>query len=187
MTRIAIAVTPTNAQLTYIMDLISAVEEPVECWAETTRSAITDGVKAGTFTKQHASRTIDSLRGMKRKPRPTAMNTGTQSSTAITRDGMYRNPSTGKIFKVQKAAHGSGKLYAKLLTMEEIEDGWKARFQYAPGMIRDLRPEWRMTLADAKEFGALYGTCLRCGATLTREESIDRAMGLVCAGKANWA
>lgn len=101
-------------------------------------------------------------------------------------DGMYRNPESGEIFRVQKAVHGSGNLYAKRLIAPAFEGG-KASFEYAPGAVRKLKPEWRMTLEEAKEYGALYGCCIRCCRTLTREESIERQMGPVCSSKNNWA
>lgn len=94
-------------------------------------------------------------------------------------DGMYILD--GVIFKVQHAVHGSGQQYAKRLTPNE--PGQRAEFVYAPGMVRKLRPEHRMTREQAKEWGALYGTCCRCGRVLTAEDSIDRMMGPVCAGK----
>lgn len=128
----------------------------------------------------------------------------------VEQDGMYRNPQTGEIYKVQwNRGSGDGRrLYAKLLTLVMIDNGLnvtratrfslandshmglqveKAEFNYAPGAMKFIRPEWRMTIEEAKQFGALYGTCIRCGRTLTLEESIERAMGSTCAKKANWA
>jgi len=105
--------------------------------------------------------------------------------------GMYRNPSTDEIFKVQVAVHGSGQLYAKRLERLDVPKTLKNgkvrthQFSYVPGAIRKLRSEWRMTLEQCQEFGALYGTCVRCGLTLTKEESIERRMGDTCFGKAS--
>lgn len=95
-------------------------------------------------------------------------------------DGMYLLD--GEIYKVQYAVHGSGKPYAKRLVPPATE-GERARFDYAPGMVRKLRPEHRMSLEQAREYGELYGVCVRCGAVLTKEKSIERAMGDTCAGK----
>lgn len=123
---------------------------------------------------------------------------------AVTQDGMYRNPQTGEIFKVQwNRGSGDGRrLYAKQLIMHVDGGRWTriplegflpkpeethAEFRYAPGAMRVIRPEWRMSMEEAKAFGALYGTCLRCGRDLTLEASIERAMGSTCAKKANWA
>lgn len=92
-------------------------------------------------------------------------------------DGMYRL--YDRIFKVQHAVNGSGRQYAKELVQHD--DGWE--FEYAAGMVHRLRPRHRMTLDQAKEFGALYGTCIRCGRTLTDEGSIQAGIGPICAGK----
>jgi hypothetical protein len=97
----------------------------------------------------------------------------------VTEDGMYRTPD-GTIWKVQRAVHGSGQLYAKRLT---VEPGQTGTFTYEPGAIRRLRPENRMTLEDAKAFGKLYGVCCRCGRTLTDERSIADGIGPDCAGR----
>jgi hypothetical protein len=40
-----------------------------------------------------------------------------------------------------------------------------------------------MSLEEAKAFGRLYGVCVRCGATLTDEQSIEAGIGPVCAGR----
>lgn len=95
-------------------------------------------------------------------------------------DGMYLLD--GEIYKVQHAVHGSGNQYAKRF-VPPVTEGERGTFDYAPGMVRQLRPEHRMTIDQAREYGALYGTCIRCGKVLTKEVSIERAMGDICAGK----
>lgn len=92
-------------------------------------------------------------------------------------EGMYRKGDV--IYKVQIAVHGNGRPYAKQL----VQDGENWSFEYAPGAVRTLRPEHRLTLEQAKEFGALYGTCCVCGRTLTNESSIEAGIGPVCASK----
>jgi len=94
--------------------------------------------------------------------------------------GMYRVNDT--IYKVQKAVHGSGRLYAKRLVPPD-EFGGKAEFVYEPGTIKMLVPADKMTLDEARAFGALYGTCCVCGRTLTDEKSIERGIGPVCEGR----
>lgn len=99
-------------------------------------------------------------------------------------EGMYRK--SGTIYKVQKAVHGSGQLYAKRLVETLTVDrkgNRKWRFEYAPGFVFELRPEHALTLDQAKEFGALYGSCCVCGKTLTDENSIAAGIGPVCASK----
>lgn len=95
-----------------------------------------------------------------------------------------------QIYKVQRAIHGSGHLYAKVLVKhgagDRLEDGWS--FERAYGAMKDLREKGEpLTLEEAKAFGKLYGVCCRCGITLTDEESIDAGMGPICAGKEGWA
>ena len=116
-----------------------------------------------------------------------------QPKGKLTQDGMYRDPASGRIWKVQfNRASGDGqRLYAKLLVIdiepEVAPDGkvittGKRHFDYAPGAMREIRPEWRMSLEEAKEFGALYGTCVY-GHPLTKEESIRKGIGPVCEEK----
>lgn len=90
-------------------------------------------------------------------------------------EGMYRKD--GVIYKVQRAVHSSGNLYAKQL----IQHGDDWRFEYAPGVIKKLTAEDKMSLDEAKAWGALYGTCCVCGRTLTDEDSIQAGIGPVCA------
>lgn len=93
--------------------------------------------------------------------------------------GIYQRD--GAIFKVQAAIHGSNHLYAKRLIVPE--GGGKGRFEYEKGAVSRLQPEDRLSLADAKAFGAIYGVCCVCGALLTNEDSIEAGIGPVCAGK----
>lgn len=93
----------------------------------------------------------------------------------VTEDGMYQRH--GVIYKVQKAVHGSGNLYAKRLDVDTKS------FVYAPGELRNLTSADRMTLEAAKEFGNLYGICCRCAAPLTDEQSIADGIGPICKGK----
>jgi len=80
------------------------------------------------------------------------------------------------VIKVVRARE-SGRPYAKRL--EEAT----GTFEYKPGLISIVRPEHRMTLEDAKAYGALYGVCCVCGRTLTNDESIEAGIGPICAGR----
>ena len=107
-----------------------------------------------------------------------------QRGPAVTEDGMYRT-ADGTIYKVQVAVNGSGRLYAKRL-VPPAEFGGRARFVYEAGAVNRLRPEDKMTLEEARKFGALYGTCCVCGRTLTDETSISHGIGPVCEGRTTW-
>lgn len=101
-------------------------------------------------------------------------------------DGMYSY--NGGIYKVIHAVHGSGFQYAKKLSTYKTTDAdgnevTKAEFVRAYDILRKLRPEHLLTVDEAKKFGALYGICVRCTRTLTREDSIERMMGRTCAAK----
>jgi hypothetical protein len=81
----------------------------------------------------------------------------------------------GTVYKVQAAVRGSGRLYAKRL------EG--TSFVMSPGAVRQLHAEDKMTLEQARAYGAVYGVCCRCGRTLTDETSIAAGIGPVCAEK----
>lgn len=89
-------------------------------------------------------------------------------------EGWYRRD--GDIFKVQKAVHGSGQLYAKRLTVVDGKGVW----EYAKGMVWQLSVDDALTVEEAEAFGKLYGVCGVCGKVLTDEQSIARGIGPVC-------
>lgn len=92
-------------------------------------------------------------------------------------DGFYELPGN-RVVKVQHAVHGSGNQYAKLLNADN------GKFEYTPSLITEVRVQGtRLTTERARELGQLYGMCVRCGATLTDEDSIAAGIGPVCAGK----
>lgn len=108
----------------------------------------------------------------------------------ISEDGMYRMG--GTVYKVQFAVHGTGRLYAKRLVLDappvrdasgKLVKSAELHFEKDEKATRSLLPEHRMTKDDAKEFGDLYGCCIRCAAVLTDEDSIARGAGIVCFDK----
>ena len=112
-----------------------------------------DAAFARGINKREASDIINWLKALPRKStRPAVEN--------VNLEGMHKVGD--RIFKVQVAVHGSGNLYAK-------------------GAMRFLSADTKMTLEEAKQFGALYGTCCVCGRTLTNEDSIEAGIGPVCA------
>lgn len=93
-------------------------------------------------------------------------------------DGMYMVD--GKIYKVQHTLNGS-RQYAKVaIIAPSAGDSYDVSFDYAPGAIARIRPEHKLSYEQAKEFGALYGTCCCCGRTLSNELSIALGIGPVC-------
>lgn len=112
----------------------------------------------------------------------------------VTQDGMYRNPATGEVHKVQFPREAPGdvkRLYASLLVVDveavtgddgEIITRGKRHWTYVGGASKVVRPEWRLSVDEAKALGALYGTCVY-GHALTKEESIRKGIGPVCEEK----
>lgn len=127
--------------------------------------------RAEAFDTQAASVTINALLAsprIKRIPAPSDPDL----------QGMHKIGDL--IVKVQRAIHGSGNLYAKALVQDEEGDWF---FEYRPGLIREVSNQTKLTLEQAREWGALYGTCAVCGATLTNETSIEAGIGPVCRRK----
>lgn len=112
-------------------------------------------------------------------------------------DGIYRIAEDGEdvIYKVMTAHYGdaAGYSYAKRLVLtprspEEMnpkhpEWVYKGDWQRAPGYQFKLEEGDALDRDEAIQYGKLYGFCVRCGAILENEESIERGMGPVCAGK----
>lgn len=140
------------------------------------------------MSKAEASKTITDLLNAKPVAKPATPRTITPAPAAKAdlECGMYRNPQTGEIFKVQIAVHGSGHPYAKRLVIEGEGTNADVYFEYASGVIRKLKAEWKMTTEEAKAFGALYGTCISCARTLTLEDSIHNGYGKKCASNNGW-
>jgi len=56
----------------------------------------------------------------------------------------------------------------------------KIRYEYAPGVVKRLRPEQQMSLGRAQEFLLRFGQCIRCGRHLEVKASVERSLGPVC-------
>lgn len=165
----------TEAQINYIIDLTFQITG--------IRDSIEDVNREG-FTRREASEMIERLKPVAEEARAESNRQAMAAREAVrtasktvpaeeVTDGMYLKD--GIVYKVQIAKQGSGRLYAKTLT----EHG----FEYTPGAIRSLRPEHKMSLEQAKEYGKLYGVCCVCSRDLTDEESIAAGIGPVCAKK----
>lgn len=154
-------------------------------------------VEAGNAVESwDASKAIDHLFASPRRP---------SATPAVELEaGMYRKD--GVIYKVYCTVHGARKMCAKELVVirtcegHESTDGpignvvycdgscgsgeTSAQFEYR-GLAAKLgiTADHRMSLEQAKEFGAIYGVCCQCGATLTAETSIEAGIGPVCAGR----
>lgn len=87
-------------------------------------------------------------------------------------EGMYKVGE--EIFKVYFTQAGH------IATKQLVEGGFDYTGRAPLAMIK---PEHRMTLDEAKEYGKVTGTCCNCGRLLTNEESIEAGIGPICASK----
>lgn len=108
-------------------------------------------------------------------------------------DGVYKLD--GNVVRVYHTVHGSNQQVAGYWVPATDADGqpimverkgktyqngdWDYRGK-AP--LRRITPEHKMPVAEAEEFGQVYGRCCKCGRVLTLKVSIDRGLGSVCAG-----
>jgi len=104
-----------------------------------------------------------------------ADNGGTASAPTVPALGTYRT-ADGRIIRIVKSRE-SGRHYGKIWDVDA------ATWIYFPGLAREVRNLTPLTLEEAEAFGRETGNCAICGRTLTRDDSIARGIGPVCAGK----
>lgn len=80
----------------------------------------------------------------------------------------------GQVARV-RASRSSGRLYAEQLDAESN------KFVFKRGLIFRLKS--RMTLEEAKAWGAQHGICCVCAAFLSDHKSVEAGIGPVCAKK----
>jgi len=177
----------SDAQMRYINSLLNRLSAA----PEGSNAAIGhDCAKAelGDCTEQNrpldsrtASRVIDTLKKLAdTMPRTYAAPVRPQAQSDVQvplSEGLYKVGT--EVFKV-RASRSSGHLYAMVLTDNGDHSG---SFEYAPGAMRKILPEHRMSLEDASQFGHTFHFCVCCGRQLTKKESIERGIGPICASK----
>ncbi|MEQ4716074.1 DUF6011 domain-containing protein [Nonomuraea sp. B19D2] len=83
-----------------------------------------------------------------------------------------------KYFEVRESK--AGRLYAVEIFKNKYG---KVVAEFAPGVVRLLKPENLLTLDEAKAFGKETGSCCICRRELTKQDSIDAGIGPVCAAR----
>lgn len=138
--------------------------------------------QAGAFTRATISAEIDVWIKIPRPAREVRVSAPKAPVTEL-RDGIYRLGDDW--YKVVHAVHGSGRQYAKKAVIHTDDEGNRsATFNFeGSGPLRKLTPEHRVGLEEARLFGELYGCCVKCGATLTDEDSMADMMGPYCSGR----
>lgn len=158
-----------------------------ESLAAATRSTVDEAIPmflAGIPDPSAGSKIIDELRGYPRVAAAADAPGGTPTAARVDPpEGIHylRDGGTITVYKVQRAVHGSGNLYAKVLNA--ATEAWT---YVGRGPLASLSDATLLDYETAKEFGALYGCCARCGRTLTDEGSIMLGVGPVCVKTAGW-
>ena len=156
----------TERQVAYINALLVQVWGPdnaPEAWL-----ALDEAGRLSDF--REASNVIDSLKAtLAERAKAPAAPADAPTRPALSQ-GMYRKG--GTVYRVVKAR--AGHLYAKAL------DPATGRFDYAPGAMRALTPEDRMSVTEAAAYGREIGRCCVCGAELTDPKSVAAGIGPIC-------
>lgn len=146
----------------------------------------------GTFvSKQEAHEAIDDLLTMPRKggeerdgePYEAPPQDGFDTDTLT--KGVYMNERGTFVVQISRqSSHPYAKKiqqlgpYAERLNEVDGHVGWD--FEYAPGEIRFIRPEHKVTKEQAQRLSTKYGVCLKCGKFLKAAKSVERSVGPVC-------
>lgn len=154
----------TDKQVRFILTLLAELDSPAPTEDE-----------LRSLGKAMASNVIDDLLARRREVR-SAKHAEAAGDVPEGIHALDQADGTIEVRKVQVAKNGSGRKYGKVL------DASSGRWDYAGQRgLAGLSDDTLMTREQAERFGALYGMCGVCGATLTDEDSIARGIGPVCA------
>ena len=126
---------------------------------------------ADQMDKQTASRLIDEAKQLPPETAPHRSDPSALPLVDIASGSYWTN--AGEVARVRPSQ--AGRLYAEQLSEET------GRFEYVRGLIFRLRA--RMTLEEARAWGARHGRCCVCAALLTDPKSITAGIGPVCGKK----
>jgi hypothetical protein len=119
--------------------------------------------KSDSLSAPQARQVIDAMLAMPYVPR-----------YVVVEVGAYRY--NGTIYSVRRGRE-SGNLNA--FSWDPATNQW----EYAGAVKFELRPEHRISLAEALTFGVQTGVCVHCGATLTNKASAMMGIGPTCRKK----
>lgn len=160
-------VSPTEAQVRIWESLMSQLRE----FGHEDKATILDAVWNDCSKFAEYSEMLNGGKKMVERLRAEQRTQQTKRTEMGLSEGMYKVGD--KVYKVKRSQ--AGYLYALALT----EDG----FQFNRGAIRNIKPEHRLTLDQAKEYGRQTGQCCVCGTGLTNETSVREGIGPVCGGR----
>lgn len=181
---VATAKLASPAQINFVKSLSADRDVPVAGRDEQEAFLIArweDCYSGKDVSMPEASKVIDWLKAMPKKPVAVIANTG---ATVQLTEGVYEAPN-GDIIKLQKSK-SSGNLYAKVavaITGERLTmtgDVVKFSYEYAPGLVKHITPAMRMNEAMAEAFAIRFGVCCWCGRGLKAAKSVKQGIGPVC-------
>lgn len=105
----------------------------------------------------------------------------------ITEPGLYKHsPDFGvDIYRVRKS-RSSDRLYAEKVVVHEHDGEKEVEFVYNAKAMAFLRRSTKLTWAEARAFGAAYGSCVACGRTLSDARSLVQGYGNTCSAHYGW-
>jgi hypothetical protein len=127
---------------------------------------------AGELSMVEASNLIEMI-----KAQPKREDAGRDNGTLT--PGVYR-ATNGTLYRVYPARADRTRLLAKRVIVTGVR---QVAFEYAGAANRFVDASQRLSLEEAKAFGAMTGWCVVCGTELTDPDSIAAGIGPVCATK----
>lgn len=180
----------TDAQLRFIKSLSEDRDVPVAGKDADEAELIArweDCFSGKDVTKQEASRVIDWLKALPKTVPAAKPQAAAAAPAAPLTEGVYACPD-GSLVKVKanKAKTGHYALammdiHGQRLTMAGDVVKWD--WIYAAGLIREIKPEWKLDAKTGYDLGIKYSRCLWCGRTLVASDSVLKGLGPVCAKK----
>jgi hypothetical protein len=168
----------TDKQMALIHKLIG--EKNTGHFGEDTLADLQTVQSGGTLPKKFASQLISALLAA---PKKVVAAKATAAAWTLT-PGMYVAPN-GEIVKV-KPTQDKQRLYAQVMVSisgERLTVGGEVvnwDWQYAPGLIKEIQPSWKMDAEQAHALGIQSGRCLWCKKALKDATSVSLAMGPTC-------
>lgn len=125
-------------------------------------------------TLKDASSVIDQIFKAPWKPREegTKPESGRVDIKSI-EPGFYRNPTDSESRVIRVKVSRSGFPFAGYVDGEA----------YVRGLIKDVKPEWKISVDEIRAYGRETGMCMVCSRELTNPESIESGIGPVCEGR----
>lgn len=158
----------TGKQLNFLGDLCNQLRDNHHTTVHQIEVAMEKGL-----SRDQASRCIDGLVELRKHTPKQQANTNSEPEA-----GMYRL-ADGAIVRVY-LGQNSGKMLAKQL----VSEGEHHSYEYMGKATRFVDSTTaKLTLAEAKEFGRMTGTCCCCARRLDVPESVEAGIGPVCARK----